>query len=514
MKLIPDNIRSLLARAWPSLAAVPKQRRFEGARMSRLERDWSVVQTSTNSELRSSLRVLRSRSRDLARNDPTIKRFLSRVRTNVAGPDGFKLQARARDASGQLDQPLNRIVAAAWEQWSYPENASVNGKSSWRDICRSWCTRLARDGEPLIQMVLADNPFGFALKFWCPSWLDESYNQLLRNGNRVIMSVELDPDDKPVAYYLTPPPTDYQFRDHTIRKRTRIDASEILHDFLRDSGHEDSDSQTRGVPWPHAVMLLIKMLGGYAEAEVAAARAGASKFASIERTVAEGEWTGDPDAAEQRASVDSMQPGQIIELDPGEKFNLIDPTHPTTAYGDFTRHVKRDFASGLDQAYFALFNDLSDVNYSSARIGLLDERDSWRALQNFEIDHLCRPVFKAWLISAVMTGALSLNADQIRRVIEGTYFQPRGWKWIDPQKEIQANILAINNALGTRTDTVEEQGGDWQEILSILKQEKEDAAAAGIELSPKTEAKPASQQDDDTDGDDAIASKKKQKKDG
>lgn len=504
MKFIPDNIRSLLSRVWQSLAPAHKQRRYEGARISRLERDWTITQTSTNWELRGSLRTLRARSKDLARNDPTIKRWLSRERNNIAGPDGFKLQVRARDANGQLDQPLNRLVAAAWEQWSYCENASVNGKSSWRDICRSWNTRLARDGEVLVQMVTADNAFGFALKFWCPSWLDETYNKVLPNGNRIIMSVELDRNDRPVAYWLTPPATEYQYRDHLIRTRTRVDASVMLHDFLRDDENVDSDSQTRGVPHVHAVMNHVKMLGGYQEAEIVAARAGAAKFASIERTVGDEQWPGPTDPLDPtRPSVESMQAGQVIELDPGEKFTLIDPKHPTTAYGDFTKNVKRDFASGLDQAYFALFGDLTDVNYSSARIGLLEEQDMWRARQNFEIEHLCRPVFRAWLPSAVMMGVLDLNADQINRVLMGTYSQPRGWKWIDPNKEITAKILAINNGLATRTDTIEEQGGDFEETITILKQEQDFAEATGVELSPETTANQSEPVGDDEEETDA-----------
>jgi hypothetical protein len=51
---------------------------------------------------------------------------------------------------------------------------------------------MLRDGEALVQHIDADNPFGYALKFWNVDWLDEMYNEELSGGRRIIMSVEVD----------------------------------------------------------------------------------------------------------------------------------------------------------------------------------------------------------------------------------------------------------------------------------------------------------------------------------
>lgn len=462
---------------------VEMKRSYEAARANRLTHDWTTVNTSANFEMRRSLRVLRARSRNLARNNDYIKKFLSMVRSNVAGPDGIKLQVRATNQSGELDRILNRKVEAAWKLWGYPEYASASGRLSWRDCQRKFCTTLARDGEVLVRFIAANNPFGFALKFLSVDWLDETFNERLVNGNRIIMSVEVDDDDRPVAYWLTPPPADYQFIDTTIRRRTRVPAEEILHTFLPDDENSDDDSQTRGVPWIHTAMHRLKILGGYEEAELVAARVGASKMGIItEKAPSEALYAGDEDEDNpERQLLDSVQPGQFMYLEEGQGFETFDPSHPGQNYGPFVKAVLRAIASGLDVTYFSLASDLEGVNYSSARIGLLEERDVWRGLQNFQIEHFNRRVYIAWLKSAVMTGALDFTAREMMSVAEPLW-QPRGWKWVDPAKEIGAKVMAINNGLETRTDAIAEQGGDFEDVIATLESEQKLLEEKGIKL--------------------------------
>jgi hypothetical protein len=97
--------------------------------------------------------------------------------------EGLQLQVRARKARGKLDTQLNKLVAEIFWQWGMPETCTVTGKLDWIGCQRLFVTQLARDGEALVQMIAPpDNPFGFALKFWNPDYLDETYNEELRDG--------------------------------------------------------------------------------------------------------------------------------------------------------------------------------------------------------------------------------------------------------------------------------------------------------------------------------------------
>ena len=367
------------------------------------------------------------------------------------------------------------------------ENCSVSGKLSWRDAQRKWDTTRARDGEVLVRLVPADNEFGFVLKFISVDWLDETFNEQLRNGNRVIMSVEVNADDRPVAYWLTPPASEYQFlsrREQTTRQRTRVPASEILHSFLLDDENADDDCQTRGVPWLHTAMLRLKILGAYEEAELVAARVGACKMGFFEEPSSE-MYGGDQDGETGgEALMESAQPGTFGLLPNGYKFHEFSPDHPNTGYSAFTKAVLRGIASGVDVQYFSLTGDLAEVNYSSARIGLLDERDMWRGLQNFQIEHFCRPVFLAWLKSAILMGALQIRPSDYERLTE-PQFQPRGWRWVDPEKEIKAHVLAIDNGLETRTEVIAEQGGDFEEKMTTLANEQQIIEQKGVKIYKK-----------------------------
>jgi lambda family phage portal protein len=469
------------------------RRSYDAAKLNRLTADWTTVSTSANFELRRSLRVLRARSRNLARNSDYVKKFLSMVRNNVSGPAGMMLQCRALTPKGEPDETLNRKVEAAWKQWSHRENASASGRLSWRDIQRKADTLMARDGEALVRAVPADNPFGFALRFYSADWLDEVFNERLTNGNRVIMSVELDAHDRPAAYWLTPPPADYQHLDSGVRVRTRVPAEEIIHLYLPDDENADDDSQTRGVPWTHAVMGRLKMLGGYEDAVVTGARAGANKMGFFQETEPEehsytGE-EGDEDAEARGGELmESAQPGTFGIIPKGYEFKEYNPSSPDTNHGAFIKTELRGIAAGLDVTYFSLAEDLEGVNYSSARVGLLAERDTWRGLQELKKEHFCRRVFVMWLRSAMLSGALDIRVSDYKRLQEPAW-HARGWTWVDPAKEAEATVTAINNGFDTLTDTLAEQGRDFDHVIETRKRELKKLADAGIEIAP---AKPAS----------------------
>ena len=127
--------------------------------------------------------------------------------------------------------------------------------------------------------------------------------------------------------------------------------------------------------------------------------------------------------------------------------------------------------------------DFSQTNYSSSRLSLLEDRDHWRALQQYLIENFHQPVFEAWLEMAVLSGALGLpsyETDPERyRAIRWT---PRGWAWVDPAKEVQAYKDAVRCGFKTMSEVVAEQGGDFNELMIQLQAEREAAQTFGIVL--------------------------------
>lgn len=461
-------------------------RTYAAAKASRLNSDWETIPTSGNYELRTSLRILRARARQQSRDNGIFKKFLSMARRNVVGK-GIQLQCRAAFLNGSLNTKLNKQVEDLFWEWSFKENCTASQKMSFTDAQNLVVTALARDGEVLIQKIAADNPFGFALKFIDVSYLDETFNQQLTNGRRVVMSVEIDANDRPTAYYLTTPTGD-SYLPEPRKTRVRVPAEEMYHFYL----FSEDEAQVRGVSWFHAALRDARDLDGYKVGVISSARAAAYSFGMVVPPENMEESFSDDEEDSRPALELKLEPLSIQELPPGYEFKQFDPKQPTQNHHEFYKSILHDVASGLDVNYFSLAGDLSDVNYSTARVGLLDERDFWKGIQDFVIEHFCRPVFADWSRAALLSGKLEIAPGDFAK-IQNPMWRPRGWSWVDPQKEINAQIMALENNVTTLTDVLAEQGKDLTEHFETIKTERDLAKRYGIELKYGSQNKPAAE---------------------
>lgn len=455
------------------------QRLYQGARVSRLDKNWTVTSTTANYEALLSVRILRARARDAARNNSHFKKYLGMVRKNVIGPGGIQLQSRARNKDGTLNRKLNKFVEDLFWDWGHKENCSASGKLSWIDQQKLFVTQLARDGEVLVQKVKADNKFGFALKFVDVSYLDETHNEVLLNGNRVLMGVEVDENDKPVAYHLTTPQTEYSLPRgrNRIKQRVRIEAKHFIHAFLV----YDDESQTRGITWFHTALLDAKHLHGYKEGVITSAEVSAHTFGIVTKKADENDVFGDEEDEILRPPEIDVSPLSITMLDEDYDFKQFDPKQPTQNHAQFYKSMLTDEAIGLEVNYFSLAGDMESVNYSSARVGLNEERDGWQEIQTFTIGHFCREVFHAWLDNCYLSGLLRVTFNELFE-IRNPFWRPRGWKYIDPPKEVSANEKALASNQTTLTDVLAEQGKDLMEHFETIKNEQELAKEYGVDL--------------------------------
>jgi lambda family phage portal protein len=139
-------------------------------------------------------------------------------------------------------------------------------------------------------------------------------------------------------------------------------------------------------------------------------------------------------------------------------------------------------------SYNALASDLEGVNYSSMRSGLLIERDQWRICQSLMKESFLQPIFEYWISMALLSGALALDSRDPSRFTEGKW-KARGWQWVDPLKDTQANTLAINAGLTSRSACMAEEGEDAEDAKLAesfgLDFETADAKAPTVDKGPK-----------------------------
>jgi len=453
------------------------KRSYVGAAVNRLTLDWIRAPLSADKELEGDLLKLRARGRDLARNNVYARRFVKMAQANIVGPKGVQLVPCNAFANGKPRDDINDAVKAAWARWSLPQFASANGKLSLVSMARLAIAEWVTGGESLTQLV-ADpaNPFGITLHQIDADRLDQQLNRPRGNGrNEIRYGVEIDRIGKPVAYHiLQAHPSEYGRAPGLARSYDVIPAAQLIHLALWD----ERVDLTRAPSQLAVAMRDLKHLDGAQEASVIALRAAASTMGFVTTKGNE-------------ADVETPDTDQEFEADPGvvkylglnQEFQAWEATQPTDNYPSFTKAVLRGLAAGLGVSYAALANDLSDVNYSSMRIGRADEQDHWVALQQWFIDQWMERVFQAWLPSAVLAGGLTIPHYDVAKA-QAHKWQPRRWVSPDPVKDITAFEKELAVGVNSRTRYAGARGDDLWEIWDELVEEHEYAEEQDLTVEP------------------------------
>lgn len=453
-------------------------RSYAGAEVSRLTGDWQALNTSADSELLTSLRVLRARSRQLVRDNPYAKQAVRLIVNNVIGT-GIGLQSRVVNARNTLLKPINDSIEAAYLEWSKAETCHTGGKLCWADIERYALAQLVTSGEFIARIVR--QPFGggkvpLAIEvIESDRLLDQWQTAKAPNGNIIRMGVECDEWGRPVAYWFAPKhPGDYQFATFEPSRFVRIPAEDIIHLYIVERW-----PQTRGEPWFHSVLRSLHDVGGYEEAEIVKARASANVVGFIRSP----ERLTEDDIVNGRRVIDT-EPGQWQTLLPGEDVAGFNTATPNAAVEPFLRYMLRKMGVGIGVSYESLSRDYSQSNYSSSRMALLDDRDCYRALQGFFIRGVRDRVHREFVDAANLVGAIKTGPDYYTATAKylAARFKPRGWSWIDPAKEVAAYKMAVRCGFMSSGDVIAQtnNGLDTEDVLTAIAEERAMADDLGL----------------------------------
>lgn len=437
--------------------------------------DFQASAGSADYELRNSLAKLREKARSLARNSPGMVRYIQLMRVNVIGERGFRLLSAIPNRP-KLDERLQ----VAWKKWK----PTVDGKMTLCDLqeqmVASWC----RDGEWFWEIVYNSKyPGGVAINPLESDMIDETINEEYPpTGNEVRMGVEIDQYGAPVAYHvLTTHPGDLTWFSYSPEKRhRRVPADRIIHGFIR-----SRPGQTRGEPPVASLINSVKMLDGYREAEVMNRRIAASMMGFFVRDMPRPEGVSEiADRVDKKDDLYEMdvEPGRFKELPIGMKMEKFDPGGSQTDYRDFEGQVKKDQAMGFGISAFSHGMETEGVSYSTGRSVLVEDRDFYRMMQRFFIEHGMSPLFSVWVSRGMLYGTAPLPPTVAVNVMDHVKFLGRGWDWVDPAKDIAANIEALRTGQTSLTRVVAQRGIDIGELFAEIAEEKRLAESFGLIL--------------------------------
>jgi lambda family phage portal protein len=454
------------------------RRDYDIARIDRLTNTWKAPITTGDTELKASLAVARARSRELERNNDYAKKYLQMCEINVVGRAGFTLQNKARDFNGRLDKAANDLIETEWWKWGKKGICTVDGRLSWLGVQKLFIRVVARDGEFLARKVRGfDNPWRFALQILEPDLLNEGYNrEAARNQNAIRLGVEYDSWGRPVAYHLRKKHPGDSNSIQSAYDYERVPAAEIIHCFT-----PERSTQGRGIPWMHTAARRLNQIGEYEYAEVVAARLGASKMGFFEKTdpTGLGTYVGDDKAADGNP-ISNAEPGIFEALPAGYKFSAFLPDHPTAQYSAFIKGSLRGVSSGLGVSYNSLANDLEGVNFSSMRVGAIEERDNWKEIQTWMVDDFIAQVFEAWLDMALLSGRLPLPYTKFDK-FNAPEWRGRIFDWVDPEKDIDAELKCARAGWkSARQIVLERFNMDLEDLYEQIAEDEKLKAKYGI----------------------------------
>jgi lambda family phage portal protein len=440
---------------------------------------------SADAELHTSLPQLRARSRQLVRDSAYIRRAVQVLVNNVIGT-GIGVQAQVKNTRGDMATRVNDDIEAAHRAWSVADSCHTGGAMHLADMERAGFAEVVTAGEVLFrlhQRTFGSSRVPLALEMIEAERLahDVVGTVAVAPGNELRLGVEVDRYQRPVAYYIRMRHTgDIRPGSGMTDAVERVPADQIFH--VRRTTRWP---QTRGEPELCSVLRKADDLSEYTQLEVTAARGAAAYFATIET---EGPPAIADDTTADGTPVMNLDPLTVQAMMPGEKLTFHTPNRPNSALDAFVRAMLREMAAGIGISYEALSRDYSQTNYSSSRLALLDDRDTYRALQQWWLRAFREPLYRIWLRQAVMARAVAavpLEAyalDTLR--YEAVLFKCRGWSWVDPTKEVNAYKEAVKAGFTTTTDVIAQTAGgmDIEDVIATRQRELRMLEEAGIEV--------------------------------
>jgi lambda family phage portal protein len=401
--------------------------------------------------------LMRARSRKMERENPYVSGALDTFTANAVG-------SGITPRSLHPDPKVRQLIRETFEKWT--KQADANGTLDFYGLETLACRTIQRDGEVLIRKRFRRLEDGLTVPFQLqlieadhlPYWKSESTpTGYTRAG------IEFDLIGRRQAYHL--------YRDHpggnfpsTDANLYRVPADQILHCY-----QVKRPGQIRGVPW--ITPTLVKLYDLNQLMDAALVRTKVSMLLSVWiKSTGGGGFAMPGETSRGNGTVDAqLEPGAVLHLKPGEDPEFLTPPEPGIGFEAFVNQTLRAVAKGLGLTYEQLTGDLSNVNYSSIRAGILEFRRWCEAYQyQVLVFQFCEQIWPDFMQAAMLAGAFPAElvnqyAKDPAPFLAHEWDTP-GWPWVDPAKEVQAAKDAIRSGLSSRVREVGARGVSSEQI--------------------------------------------------
>ena len=442
---------------------------FEGGMSSRRLKTFMASRAHVNTMIQAAGQDMTARARYLIRNNGYATNAVESFASNAVGT-GIKPSSNIQAAE------LKDKIQHLWATWT--DEADSEWLTDFYGLQRRAAREIFIAGEVFFRFRPRRLDDGLLVPLQLQMLSSEMLpmqNALAENGNVIRHGIEFDRIGRRAAYhFLRRHPGDVT-ETGLAGETVRVPASSVLHivDPV-DAG------QLRGVSKFAPAVVKLFLLDQYDDAELDRKKVAAMFAGFVRRPEREFDNSGEMDA--QGEPLLPLEPGQLQFLDDGEDITFSQPSDVGGNYEAFQYRTLLQVAAALGLPYANLTADMLKANYSNTRAALLEFRRRVEAFQHSVLVYqLCRPVWAKLMDVAVLSGALDIPSyAQNRREYLGTDWLPPRWDWVDPLKDIKAEIMAIEAKLKSRTQAVAERGYDAAQVDQEIAEDQEREERLGI----------------------------------
>lgn len=403
--------------------------------------------------------MLRHRARSLVQNNPYARKALDSLVANVVG-EGITAESRARKASDR------KALDALWAEWA--QHCDADGRADLNGLVAQAYRAMEQDGEVLIRLRMRRPEDGFAVPLQLQlleiDYLDSTKNAAKSDaGGPIVSGVELDLLGRAAAYWLFDAhPGDKNLGARLSVTSRRIPAESVIHLFA-----PDRPGQARGITRFAAVIARMRDLAIYEDAELARKQNEALLSVIVSGDGADFAVPGAGESAAQAqdraahfGNLGSLAPGAVLATN-GQNVTVAQPA-AAGGYAEYVRVQLYALAAGLGVTYEMLTGDLSQVNFASSRVGLLEFRRAatqrqWHVL----IPRLLGPIWRAFVDAAVLAGKVA-RADA---AVEWT--TPK-WQYVNPQQDVKSDAMEIESGMSSLSEKLRQRGYQPDRVFAEL----------------------------------------------
>jgi capsid protein len=156
------------------------------------------------------------------------------------------------------------------------------------------------------------------------------------------------------------------------------------------------------------------------------------------------------DAHETR-SLGALSSGNIMQIPTGLTLTVVEPK-AAPGYTDYVKWQLHLIAAGWGVTYEMMTGDVKEVNFSSARVRMLDfrreaEMTQWLVL----VPKLCERICRAFADAAVLGGIVPSPNYEVE------HSTPK-WDYVNPQQDVRADLDEISGGLSSISEKLRRRG--------------------------------------------------------